>query len=369
MKNVLSIVAVAGLASVAAAQPLGYTVIFSDQISDTVGAISSIGSTTTLVDFRSFQSDANTRLAWITEGPGGDLYVANGPSPIQNPASTAGIYRISNIFGTPTTTFFGGGDPLQNPVGIIYDAPRSQFIAVSNPAGPVAQGKRDGIFTVANPSGAVTERFVEPDIFSAGRPRYEAGHHIVADPTTGNYIVSCYNGGVFAPVNTDPDGSTLWYFNAATNSVSLLADLSFSLSGGGSITRLTGMATIPGDNDLFVADTQFGPGESSIYRVVRDDVTGAVTAVNLVLGGLYQAEQLLFNPFSGKLLVNERANYDGGLGFPAGTPRIFEMNLDGSGVTTLATGMHARGLYVVPAPGAVALIGMAGLAAARRRRA
>jgi len=252
-------------------------------------------------------------------------------------------------------------------VGIIYDAPRSQFIAVSNPQGNIAQGPRDGVFGVSYPSGSVTELYSEPTIFGTPRPRYEAGHHIVQDSLSGRYIISCVNGGSSAPVNSDPDASTLWYFDAATNNVSLLADLSGVLPGGMSITRLTGMATIPGDNDLFVADTQLGIGQGGIYRINRDDVSGMVTSVALVLGGLTQPEQLLYNPYSGKLIVNERANFSGEFG-PAGTPRIFECDLNGSNVVTLATGMHARGLYVVPAPGSLALLGLGGLLAGRRRR-
>jgi MYXO-CTERM domain-containing protein len=367
MKSLFAVVAFAGLAATAMAQSLGYTVVYTDQISDTIGAVNTVGAPYTLVDFRSFQSDFDTRLAWITPGPGGALYVANGPAPVPNPTPKAGIYRIDNIFTSPTVTWAGGGDPLQNPVGIIYDAPRSQFIAISNPQGNIAQGPRDGIFGVSVPGATVTELYAEPSIFGTPRPRYEAGHHIVQDSLSGRYIVSCVNGGTSAPVNSDPDASTLWYFDAATNNVSLLADLSGILPGGHSITRLTGMATIPGDNDLFVADQLIGVGEGAIYRILRDDTTGAVTGASLVLGGLTQPEQLLYNPYSGKLIVNERANFGGEFG-PAGTPRIFEMNLDGSNVVTLASGMHARGLYVIPAPAGAAVLGLAGLVAARRRR-
>lgn len=363
--RVLSAAIVAGVAGVAQAQPGAYTVVYTDQISDTIGAVTHTGATSTLVDFRSFQSDAATRLAWLTPGPDGAFYVANGPSPIGNP-STAGIYRVGNIWGTPSVSTFASGDPLQNPVGITYDAARSQFLTINNAQGPVAQGAFDGIVGVANPGGGKSVLFTEgPN--TGPRPRYEAGHHIIPDTTTGNFIISCVNGGSFAPVNTDPDGSTLWYFNAASNTVSLLADLSNTLPGGGSITFATGLAMANGDNDLFVADTRLNPGEGGVYRVVRDDVTGAVTGVNLVLGGLTQPEQLLYNPYNGKLIVNERANYTGEFGTP-GVPRLFEMNLDGTDVTTLATGMHARGLYVVPAPGALALLGLGGLIALRRRR-
>lgn len=361
--RVLSAAIVAGLAGLAHAQ--AYTVVYTDQISDTIGAVTHTGAMSTLVDFRSFQSDADTRLAWITPGPDGALYVANGPYPVSNP-STGGIYRVANIWGTPSVTTFASGDPLQNPVGITYDAARSQFITINNAQGPIAQGPFDGIVGVANPGGAKSILFNEgPN--TGPRPRYEAGHHVIPDTTTGNFIISCTNGGTYAPINSDPDGSTLWYFNAASNTVSLLADLSFTLPGGGSITQATGLAMAAGDNDLFVADTRLNPGEGGIYRVVRDDVTGAVTGVNLVLGGLTQPEQLLYNPYNGKLIVNERGNFSGEFG-PPGVARLFEMNLDGTGVTTLATGIHARGLYVVPAPGALALLGLSGLVAARRRR-
>lgn len=366
MKNLTALLAVLGCTGGAFAQSLGYTVVYTDQISDTIGSVSSIGVKTTHFDFRSIMSDSEARLAWLTEGPDGALYVANGPYPIGNP-STAGIYRVSNLFGTPSVSQFAGGDPLQNPVGLIYDAPRSQFIAISNAQGTVAQGPRDGIFGISNPGGTITELFTEGSIFTTPRPRYEAGHHIVRDSLSGRYIVSCVNGGADAPVNTDPDGSTLWYFDAATNTVSLCADLSFTLPGGGSITRATGMATIPGDNDLFIADTQLGVGQGAIYRVNRDDVTGAMTSVSLVLGGLTQPEQLLYNPYSGKLIVNERANFSGEFG-PAGVARIFEMNLDGTNIVTIAENVHARGLYVIPAPSGLALLGLGGLAAARRRR-
>jgi hypothetical protein len=354
---------VAGLAGAAHAQSGAYTVVYTDQISDTIGAVTHTGATSTLVDFRSFQSDAATRLAWLTPGPDGALYVANAPFPVSNPSSAA-IYRVGNIWGTPSVSVFASSDPIQNPVGITYDAARSQFLTLNNAAGPIAQGGFDGVLGLANPSGAKNVLFTEgPN--TGPRPRYEAGHHVIPDTTTGNFIISCVNGGSFAPVNSDPDGSTLWYFNAASNTVSLLADLSFSLPGGESITFATGMAMANGDNDLFVSNSRPNAGEGAIYRVIRDDVSGAVTGVNLVLGGLTQPEQLLYNPYNGKLIVNERGNYDGAT---PGVARIFEMNLDGTNVTTLATGMHARGLYVVPAPGSLALLGLGTLIATRRRR-
>lgn len=361
--RVLSAAIVAAMAGVAYAQPGAYTVVYTDQISDTIGAVTHTGATSTLVDFRSFQSDAATRLAWLTPGPDGALYVANAPFPVSNPSS-ASIFRVANIWGTPSVSAFASSDPIQNPVGITYDAARSQFLVINNAAGPIAQGGFDGIVGLSNPGGVKTALFTEGPT-TGPRPRYEAGHHIIPDTTTGNFIISCVNGGSFAPVNTDPDGSTLWYFNAASNTVSLLADLSGTLPGGESITFATGMAMAAGDNDLFVSNSRSAPGEGAIYRVVRDDVTGAVTGVNLVLGGLTQPEQLLYNPYNGKLIVNERGNYDGAT---PGVARLFEMNLDGTDVTTLATGMHARGLYVVPAPGALALLGLGGLVAMRRRR-
>ena len=367
MKKALVLAIVAGAASVAAAQQLGYTVVYTDQISDSIGKIESVGVTNTLVNF-----GASDRLAWLFQGPNSDWYVANGPSPVGNPSDSK-IQRVTGLFsGAATVTTLASNDPLQNPVGIIYDSASNDIITLQNPAGPVAQGKRDGISRVNFNTGAVTMVYDEPSIFTTPRPRYEAGHHIVRDNTAGssNYIISCVNGGVFtAGTNTDPDASTLWYFDASTNTPTLLADLSGSLAGGGSITRLTGITAIAGDNDLFAADTLLPNGAGAIYRIVRDDVTGAVTAVNLVLGGLTQPEQLLYNPYNNTILVGERGNYDGISGDPAQTARIFEMNLDGSNVRTLATGVFARGLAVIPAPGTLAMVGLAGLAAARRRRA
>ena len=149
--RVVSAAIVAGLAGLAHAQ--AYTVVYTDQISDTIGAVTHTGAMSTLVDFRSFQSDAATRLAWLTPGPDGAFYVANGPSPIGNP-STAGIYRVANLWGTPSVSTFASGDPLQNPVGITYDAARSQFLTINNAQGPVAQGAFDGIVGVAYPGGA-----------------------------------------------------------------------------------------------------------------------------------------------------------------------------------------------------------------------
>lgn len=369
MKICLSVALVAGMAVAAHAQSLGFTVVYSDQISDTIGKVESVGVTESLVDFRSFQSDADTRLSWLFQGPDGNWYVGNAPVPISNPSNHS-IFRVNNLFGTASVSTFASGEPIQNPVGMIYDSASNSIIGINNPSQPISQTKRDGIFKADFNTGVTNVVFDEPDITTTLTPRWDTGHHIIRDTTTSNYIVTCVNGGTFGGTpQIDSAGSTLWYFDSSTNSVSLLADLSTALPGNQPLSRLTGVTQAAGDNDLFICNTEFGNGDGAIYRVLRNDVTGAYEGLTLVLDGLTQPEQIIYNPFNNTLIVNERANYDGANGEPAGTARILEIGLDGSGLRTLASGVHARGLAVVPSPGTLAMVGLAGLAAARRRRA
>jgi hypothetical protein len=124
----------------------------------------------------------------------------------------------------------------------------------------------------------------------------------------------------------------------------------------GPLTFVAGITSTTGGDgltDLFVTDTF----TDSIYRVDLD-ANGDFVSADLILDGLDDPQTIEFNPFRNSLIFHE-----------LGAMTISEVGLDGSGLTVLETGVvSARGIYIIPAPGAVALFGLGGLAAMRRRR-
>lgn len=350
-KRALVLLAVAGIAAAVHARP-GGDIIFTDEVTDTVRLLSG-GNVTTLWAF----NDPTTRLADIIVGPDGEYYVANGPLPRENP-STASIYRFDNLLHAPVLSTLASSDPLQDPYGLAFNAASNHLIAVNNPPFlPVLPNHNDGLVAVNRANGSQIMSYNEPPK-ATGNPQYSAGNGIVADPFNANsYIVTCVNGGVFneGQIN-DLEASTIWRMSFDTNTLqstaSLLVDLS-STNLGTPLTFLGGITSA--GNDLFVADRR----ADAVYKIVLD-ANGDFSSIVQVLGGLNEPENLIYNPYTGKLVIDVRDELN--------NPMIVQCNLDGSGYEVLATGFHARGFEIVPAPATLGLLGLGGLIAARRRR-
>ncbi len=351
--GLLASLALVGLAGPALAQNPG-DIVFTDFTNDRIGLISG-GTVSTLVDL----SGGSTRLGGIARGPDGAYYFGDGPYFISNP-STARIIRVGDLFGVPQVSTFVSSDPIQNPGGMVYDQQSSRFLAVNNPFGPIAQTSRDGILGIPANGVGVHMAFNEPPLGNP-RPRYEAGFYMTRDQHSNDYFVTALNGGAFAGTGGDDDGSTLWRASVVPGSPELMMTLVYDFSNAPfavPLTQVRGVTSVPGTNDLYLTDWERG----AIYRMTLDNA-GQFQSLALVRGGLLNPEAIVYNAFTNRLIVDQSDEMGGFL-----NAAIFEVSLDGTQQVQLASGFHARDFYVVPTPGTLALLGVGGLVALRRRR-
>lgn len=303
--------------------------------------------------------ESSARMATIVQGPDGAYYISDGRFP-GNTAS--GILRIDDLFGAPDVSTFATGDPFMNPIGLVYDAPSQTFLSVNNPAGGGTQGVNEGIIATNASNGASSLVYQEPDP-ATDTPRFNAGNRITAAPVGGGYFVSSLNGGIdnSGLGGFDSQASALyamrevdgaWVMDAAP-----AVDFSASVTGLGSdYTNIRGMAAVDGQSSMWVTDHLAG-----VLLRVDFDSEGQYLGMVEVLTGLLQPESIVYNEYTGKLIIAERGDLT--------DARISSVNLDGSGYEVLYEGDHARGLYVViPAPAGLAALGLAGIMGRRRRR-
>lgn len=359
MNTRLALLAMTLVAGSAAARPNG-DIIYTDQFTDQVRLYSG-GTTTTLWNFG---PSNDVRLADVKWGPNGDLYVADGPNPpIPNP-SHARMYKISNPLGAASASTLTSGDPLQNPIGIAYHPNSGNFITVNNPgSAPFAQPRADGLVAVHATTGVQTQSYLQPGITGAG---FQQGTYIVRESlsVSGNdFLIACDNGGGLQVGIPDASGSTLWRatIDPGTLQASISLVYDFSTAPGGALTRIDCITHVPGTRDYYVTDRQ----ADGVFKVTLDGSGAFQSITQLVVGGFVnEPETIAYNPYTNKLVLDVRNEYDNG----GGTPFLAQFNLDGSGYEVLETGVHARGIEFVPAPGTVALLGLGGLVAGRRRR-
>ncbi|MFN0131992.1 MAG: hypothetical protein ACKVW3_05610 [Phycisphaerales bacterium] len=349
-KAFVALVAVQAMASMAAMAQAPGDILFTDEQARSIRLIPTVGVPSTLHTF----ADPTTRLAGITQGGDGQWYVANGPFPVGNPSASS-IIRVANLFSAPSPSIFNSSDPLQNPHGLVYDAPRNRFLAVNNPIQPMSQPEQPGILAVT--SSSMNFVFTGPG-FGAPPPSFRNGTYMVPDPNTPNdYIVMAENGGMFNPGTPDGEASTMWRLTidpgTGNGTMTLLKDLSTTPFG--VLANARGITAIPGTRDFFITDVI----KDSVYKVTLDN-TGVFSNISLVQSGLNGVESIIFNPYTNKLVLDVSDDLV--------SPTIQQMNLDGSGLVVLTTG-HARGFAIVPTPAsAAALLGAMGLSVARRRR-
>lgn len=361
MNTKLALLLVTALAGTAAARPNG-DIIYTDQLTDEVRLFSG-GSSSTIW---AFGPSNDVRLADVKWGPGGKLYVADGPNPpIPNP-SHARLYTISNPLGAASAATLATGDPMQNPIGLAFHANSNNFIAVNNPGNPagLVQPRADGLVAINANTGVQTQSYLQPSTLGQG---FRAGTYIVRDTlaASGNdFLVACDNGGSFQSATPDASGSTLWRatIDPGTLQSTLTLVYDFSNAPGGVLARINGITHVPGTGDYYVTDRV----ADAVYKVTLDGsgVFQSITQLAIV-GLLNEPETIAYNPYTGKLVLDVRNEYD----TTAGVPRIVQFDLDGSNYETLELGVHARGFEFVPAPGSLALLGLGGLLAGRRRRA
>ena len=379
MSKTLSILAFAALAGTAIAANPG-DIVFTENNSPSIRLLSNPGGSNTVSTLVSlpglpFSADGSVwRPAGITADSAGRFYFANQDynTTTQSHVNN-GIWAVDDLFGSATVSSFISAPSDSFPFDIAYDAANNALVWNQNPwqynAGESVPDGLNGSF-VNTPANM---QFYSENTAGA-RPFYEGGVFVTKDPNSDDFFCTTLNGGTGLGVG-DSAPSTLWrfrpnYANPGASTLTLIKDFTADPAISNPMRWLRGVTAIPGSNDLYITNTltdhQGNPGATTgVYRVTLNP-DGTYASMTLISTDILMPEAIEYNPYTGKLIIaayNDANNN----GLPA-EGRIYQMNLDGSGREILAEGVHARDFYIVPTPGALALLGMSGLIAARRRR-
>lgn len=379
MTRLTSLLVVAGLAAAVSAQNNGDILFTSHGFQrsaganpDFIGWIDVSGASFNTL-YTVPNSDTTTRLSGIGRDGSGGFVFGNQPFPAT--ANTGEVFVINNLFsGSGTRTNLAQGGNVNSPQEFAYHGPSNSMIVVNNPAGGVSPTQvTDGISALALGSNAVSQLFAEP---TTGEPRYNGGIDIVADPARpGSFYVLTDNRGVDGGFS-DEAPATLHRLTVSNDlssvSVTLIQDFSASVVGANSIIRGSSIAVDPTTGDVLVSANN-GPSERKIVRVGIDgagnstgvslfaDLFALQTGLGIGSGGV---EEIEWDPFNNRWLLVED------LVLANSPSRITTLNADGiSGYGILYSGGFAiRDIEVIPTPASVAVLGLGGLLAARRRR-
>lgn len=353
LRMVVGALVVAGLAGAVQARPNGDVIFSQHSVSgtDSIGVWNSgTNMTSTIATFAD-----PVRLGGILLGPDGNLYVSDGPSPIEM-NSTGRIMRFQNpLSGAPVIDNLTFGNTISNPIGLAWHPSTNGIIAANNPGGDQFPNNRiDGFIHVSTPGGVQTTLYNE-GAFPPPRPGFSASAYLANDPqNTGDYMVTAINGGAGAA--GQGEGSQIYRLTVnpdLSSSLSLFVDLSNPAVTGlpVGLTNVAGITSRPGTNEIYVTDRV----TSAIYRVLMNNDGSFNSISSIISSNVPFAEVIVYDPFNNKLVFDT-------------TDGIKRVNLDGTGLETIVAGVHARGLAIVPAPGSAIGLGLLGALAARRRR-
>ncbi len=346
-------------------------------------SVANIFSYANAVDPNGSPARPTVRLSDLTFGPNGSIFVGNGPNQSPGAATIGEIYRVDNPFGgaASSTTVASGGGVVQNPIGLQYDTASQRLLYINNPT--VGVGQNPGTYAVD--AGGTVTRLIGYSNDPQPRPGVAEPAYITPSPSgDGSYYIVSSNGGKYqvqqsggpfgnlpANQNISSTVSRLTFPVAATaNSGTSVITLDFAdvgpviplaplygtnPTGNGTLaqvlTDVRGITSAPGNN-LFVTDNLTG----GIYRITLDNV-GNYSAIAPIITGLQSPEAITYDAYSNTLVFSQ-----------IGTRTINRINLDGTGLSTVVTDVHVRGIRVVPTPAGAAVIGLGGLVALRRRR-
>ncbi|MGP1345628.1 MAG: PEP-CTERM sorting domain-containing protein [Phycisphaerales bacterium] len=358
----------AGLASAGPITPQNGDVIFASGTLGKVGIVQTPGSP---VDLYNFPVPEDVRLAQITFGPNGRLFVNDGFGTFPEAADSK-LWEINNPFsGAASSTIIAQGGILQTPIGLAWDPSRNAFFAVTNPgnSNPNPPEQTEGVIKVGL-DGSLEQLYKE-NITGVPLPRYQSGVRITELPWTTDFLVVALNGGTLTgsgEPNTNassvlhrfkPDGATNddrmeIVLDLGGAEVQAALGLQLALSQG-----VTGRALSNGKSQIWVSDRTHG-----VFSIILD-ANGdfeSIAPVAPELTGI-DAGEIKYDRYNNDLVFGYGALP--GSGFDS----IARWDLDGvDGLSIIAENQFIRGLTIVPAPGALALIGLGGLAATRRRR-
>ncbi len=342
------------------------TVVFVDAVGDRIG-VCDVGqpfpNATFLHTINGGPSDARNP-SQITQDAAGNWYVGDGQFDVSQPGR---ILKITGLFsGAPSESVFATGtlgDPtsvLDNPTGLHWDFARNKLLVIDNPGNAINPAKvaRDNVFLI-DTAGAIQTSFTEP----ADNPPaayYQDGNAATPDRNTGNYFVVAPNGGVANQGGSQFNNpGVVWRmtFDAAGNATeSVFFD--FSDYGSALVGQPIGICSAANpDNSqfLFVADNV----TNGIYKLIVNP-DGSFGGASLIFSNPAIANglgEIQYDPYNNKLVFNS-----------GGTQQIFRINTDGTSLEVLANGVGARGIYIIPTPGALTLASIATLILLPRRR-
>lgn len=354
MKKIAALLAVVGLAQAANAAAVG-NIVFTSTVSDSIQYYNN-GVVSTLFAY----ADPDVRLSDIQRGASGEFYVGSGPYPPNLTTNKSAIYRVDNLFGAATSSTLSSDFPLANPSGMVYNNATRRLLVVNNaqseynPVNPIR-----GVLAV-NVDTAVVQTSYQQVAPGAASPEWYTANEIINNPYAGNnnYYVTCMNGG---DAIGGPDGQSgvIWKF--AVDPITQVGTKTLLLNYGD--TGMTGLSSVVRDprsltlkestGEMFIANADGG-----VYKILLDGAGNYISTSLLLATPGQKPDHIGYNPYTDKVVFSEEL-----------TQSIFQMNTDGTGLETVTTNAGARGFYFIPAPGVSALLGLAGLAAARRRRA
>lgn len=308
---------------------------------------------------------AASRLQGVAVGPGNRLFVGNGPFPVQQPVNTVTMmYTVDNWFAGPAVISpLKIGDPIQNPNQHIYHAPYNGVVVVNNPGSQEPLPNRsEGVFHIHGTTGATTQMYAEAPQ-GTPFPYYNGGGAVTAwQGNADKFFVTGVEGSGTQSLGSLQRASSIHRLDVNPGTLvateSLVVDLgNTGVTGlGFPVSRANGIASV--GNSIFISSFEFSTG---ISRIIQVDVTpaGTLAGVSILLDNLPYINDLIYNPYNGKLVLGDRST----------DPGIWEVNTDGTGLTKiLDDGPLPDRIAVIPAPGALALLGLGALAGTRRRR-
>jgi hypothetical protein len=324
------------------------------------------------------------RLAGLDHAPGGtcDFFVADGPKPPPNGATagTGRILKVSNLMGSPSTSVVASGQQIWNPIGIRYDARSNSVLDIDNltsPGNPPAVVR--GYYGVNVGSGTQTLLQQERTAISGvsnqtpfGQPWLEGGTYQARDSRTpGRYYVMAATGGRYngpyvgvpnlnvsseiwkVDVNGTATASTFHEF-IDTSVAGFIHNTTTIAGAGNNYTDFRGIC-MDGNSNLYITSSYFG-----LIIKMTTDANGDFTGSSIVASGLDAIETIEWDSYTNTLVFAQLGN----------VRTLNRINLDGTGLTTLASTVHVRGIDFcpVPTPGVGAGLGLAALVGLRRRR-
>jgi hypothetical protein len=362
------LLAAAGMATSASAQNAG-DIVFSDDSNDIRWLPQGGAGTSNLI----LTYPGGVEEDWLTidVGPDNTIYAANSPLTPAQP-ERAEVTRIDGwTTGPAVSTQLSSNVPIQRVIGMVYDPQTDNLIGVNNP-GSIWNGfpQYEGIIGVNATTPGPAQFLWEEPLDSDPNPKYKAGNRIDRDVNNpGQFYVTTAEGSVNS--GPGPGGSTLpagtlqrvSVAGDLTTTVELIVDLGDTGVTGlpNALVRPAGVATVAGLNSIFVANAQFDGADGQIVRVDLDGA-GDFLSATIIAQGAFFPNEMIYNPFTDKLVFANRPEN-------VLTGSIMQMNLDGTGLETIYSDSRVQGLaVVVPTPGTLALLGLGGLAAVRRRR-